>query len=106
MLFEQMLSISFRSRGLTKSAKVGKRLGSGEHFQKRLQKNVAKHRSKVRREDVAVPVVGFGECYASPEGNRKTEASSNTLVTCHRQGRRILEEDPPIGPCSGYLEPF
>ena len=55
---------------MTESANVGKRFGSGEHFQKRLQKKNLKQRSKVRRDDVAVPVVGFGECYASPEGKQ------------------------------------
>ena len=72
MLFHQLRKVTYINPWLTKSAKVGKRLGSGEHFQKRLQKSVVKHRSKVRRDHVAVPVVGFGECYASPEGNRNT----------------------------------
>ena len=68
MLFDQFRKIACTSPWLMKSAKVGKRLGSGEHFQKRLQKSVAKHRSKSIPMVGVVPVVGFGEYYVSPEG--------------------------------------
>ena len=75
---------------MTESANVGKRFGSGEHFQKRLQKNVVKHRAKSSPMVGLVPVLGFGEYYVSPEGLTENNVSSlarSSLAT--GKGRRI-----------------
>ena len=54
----------------------------------------------------AVPVQGVGECYASPEGNRISLRELRNVVYSRSALRAadLLEEDPPIGPSSGYLE--